>query len=140
MNIGVLFVWTIPPCKATSACVETTPPKDRLAQQTRTSLIPRSIVSNATAFDMSPFVRGFQDNMSNWVSNLIYQQDGCLQMVARLSTQGRIRQEQLAQTFAHSAQCSDTITTPSSTIPTCTTRSSKTLLEHVRSKRDTYLV
>ena len=77
--------------------------EDRLAQQTRTPSIPRSIVSTATAFDMSPVINSFQDNMSNLVSSLIHQQDGCLEMVARQATQGRIGQEQLAQTVAHSA-------------------------------------
>ena len=52
---------------------------------------------------MSPFIRGFQDNMSNWVTSLIQQQDGCLQMVAQHATHGRLRQEQLAQTFAQYA-------------------------------------
>ena len=52
---------------------------------------------------MSPFICGFQDNMSNWISCLIQQQDGCLQLVAHHATQGRLRQKQLAQTFAHHA-------------------------------------
>ena len=41
--------------------------------------------------------------MSNWVSSLIHQQDGCIQMVAQHATQGRLRQEQLAQTVARCA-------------------------------------
>ena len=77
--------------------------EEGLAPQARTPSIPRSIVSTATTIDMSPFIRGFQDTMLNWVSSLTQQQDGCLQMVARLATQNRIRQEQLAQTVAHSA-------------------------------------
>ena len=52
---------------------------------------------------MSPFIRGFQDNMTSWVSSLINQQDRCLRTVAQQATQGRLRQEQLAQTVAHSA-------------------------------------
>ena len=52
---------------------------------------------------MSPFIRSFQDNVSNWVSSLIHQQDGCPQMVAQQATQGRLRQEQLAQTVARCA-------------------------------------
>ena len=52
---------------------------------------------------MSPFIRGFQDNMTIWMSTLINQQDGCLRMVAQQATQGRLRQEQPAQTIAHSA-------------------------------------
>ena len=51
---------------------------------------------------LSP-IRGFQDNMTSWVSNLINQQDGCLRMVAQQATQGRLRQEQFAQTVSHSA-------------------------------------
>ena len=69
---------------------------------------------------MSPFIRSFQDNMSNWVNTLIHQQDGCLQAVAQQATQGRLRQEQLAQTVARCAAM--TITTRSGTIPTCATR------------------
>ena len=57
--------------------------EDRLIQHSRSSSIPSSIVSNVRAFDMSPFIRGFQDNMSNWMSSLIHHQDGCLQMVAQ---------------------------------------------------------
>ena len=41
--------------------------------------------------------------MSNWVSSLIQQQDGCLETVAQQTTQGRLRQEQLAQTVARRA-------------------------------------
>ena len=37
------------------------------------------------------------------MSNLINQQDECLRMVAQQATQGRIRQEQLAQSVANSA-------------------------------------
>ena len=52
---------------------------------------------------MSPFIRGFQDNVTSWMSSLINQQDGCLRTVAQQATQGRLRQEQLAQTVAHNA-------------------------------------
>ena len=45
--------------------------EDRLIQHSRSSSIPSRIVSNVNAFDMSPFIRGFQDNMSNWMSSLI---------------------------------------------------------------------
>ena len=48
-------------------------------------------------------IRGFQDNMTSWMSNLVNQQDGCLQMVAHQASQGRLRQEQLAQMVAASA-------------------------------------
>ena len=37
---------------------------------------------------MSPFIRGFQDNMTSWMSSLINQEDVCLQMVARQASQG----------------------------------------------------
>ena len=52
---------------------------------------------------MSPFIRGFQDNMTSWMSSLINEQDGCLQMVAPQASQGRLRQEQLAQAVAMNA-------------------------------------
>ena len=41
--------------------------------------------------------------MTSWMGSLINQQDGCLRMVAQQTTQGRLRQEQLAQSVAHSA-------------------------------------
>ena len=52
---------------------------------------------------MSPFIRGFQDNISNWVNSLTQHQDGCLQMVAQQATHGRLRQEHLAHTVAQPA-------------------------------------
>ena len=66
--------------------------EDRLAQCSSKCSIPRSIDLNARTFDMLPFIRGFQD-----------MQDGCLLMVAQQATQGRLRQEQLAQTVARCA-------------------------------------
>ena len=77
--------------------------EDRLIQHSRSSSIPSSIVSNVSTFDMSPFICGFQDKMSNWVNSLIQHQDGCLQMVAQQATYGRLRQEQLAHTIAQRA-------------------------------------
>ena len=62
--------------------------------------VPRSL---SPTLNMSPFIRSFQDNVTSWMSNLINQQDGPLQMVAQQTTQGRLRQEQLAQTVAHNA-------------------------------------
>ena len=47
--------------------------------------------------NMSPFIRGFQDNVTSWMSSLVNQQDGCLQMVARQASVGKLRQEQLAR-------------------------------------------
>ena len=41
--------------------------------------------------------------MTRWMSSLINQPDGCLRTVTQQVTQGRIRQEQLAQSVAHSA-------------------------------------
>ena len=38
---------------------------------------------------------GVQDHMSNWTSNLIQAQDGCLQMVAHRVSMGRVQQEQV---------------------------------------------
>ena len=52
---------------------------------------------------MSPFICSFQDNMSNWMSSLIQQQDGCLQMVAQRDNLGRAQQEQLAHAVAQRA-------------------------------------
>ena len=77
--------------------------EDRLIQHSRTSSIPSSIVSNVHAFNMSPFIRGFQDNMSNWMNSLIQHQDGCLQMVAQRAHQSRQIHEQLAHTVAQRA-------------------------------------
>ena len=70
--------------------------EDRVAQCS----VPKSL---SPTLNMSPFIRGFQENMTSWMSSLINQQDGCLRMVAQQATQGRLHQEQLAQTVAHSA-------------------------------------
>ena len=78
--------------------------EDRLAQQAKTSSIPRSLVSPAmTQFNALPFTSGFQGNVTSWRSSLINQQDGCLRIIAQQATRGHIRQEQLAQTVAHNA-------------------------------------
>ena len=77
--------------------------EDRLIQHSSSSSIPRSMVSNVQGFDMFPVIRGVQNHMSNWMSSLIQQQDGCLQMVAQRVTMGRVQQEQLAQTVAQRA-------------------------------------
>ena len=65
--------------------------EDRLVQHSSSTSIPRSLASNVQPFDMFPVIRGFQDNMSNWVSSLIQQQDGCLQMVAQKANLGRVQ-------------------------------------------------
>ena len=77
--------------------------KDRLVQHSSSTSIPKSLVSNVQPFDMFLVIRGFQDNMSNWVSGLIQQQDGCLQMVAQTANLGRAQQKQLAHTVAKRA-------------------------------------
>ena len=71
--------------------------EDRLAQRE----VPLSL---GPTINMSPFIRGFQDNMTSQMSSLINQKDGCLRIVAQQATQGRLRQEQLAQTVAQSYQ------------------------------------
>ena len=50
--------------------------------------IPRMLVAPGPTINMSPSIRGFQDHMTNWMSSLINQQDGCLQMGARQASQG----------------------------------------------------
>ena len=75
----------------------------RLIQHSSSSSIPRSIVPNVQRFDMFPVIRGVQDHMYNWMSGLIQQQDGCLQMVAQRATMGRVQQEQLAHAVAQRA-------------------------------------
>ena len=77
--------------------------EDRLIQHSTSNSIPRSIVPNVQGFDMFPVIRAVQDHMSNWMSSLIQQQDGCLQMVAERVTMGRIQQEQLAHAVAQRA-------------------------------------
>ena len=81
--------------------------EDRQVQHMITLSLPKRLVSPVQTLNKSPFIRGFQDNVTRWMSNLINQQDRCLRMVAQQSTRGKLRQEQLAQTDAHST------TTPS---------------------------
>ena len=61
------------------------PPRqnDRLAQRD----VPRTL---NPAMIMSHFIRGFQDNMTNLMSSLINQQDGCLKIVAHQANQSRL--------------------------------------------------
>ena len=54
-------------------------------------LIPRSLVTSGTSLNTSPFICGFQDNVTNWMSSLVKQQDGCLQTVAWQASLGRLR-------------------------------------------------
>ena len=49
---------------------------------------------------MSPFILGFQNHMTSWMSSLISQQDRCMRMVAQQANLGRLCQEQLEQTVA----------------------------------------
>ena len=87
---------------------------------------------------MSPFIRGFQDNVSNWVSSLIHQQDGRLQTVAQQATQGPNRQEQLAQKGAHSAAMPSQHNQAQYLRAPLAHREAQ--LERVRSERDTHFV
>ena len=57
--------------------------EDRLAQRD----VPRSL---SPTINMSPFIRGFQDNMTGWMSSPINQRDGCLRIVAHQATQSRL--------------------------------------------------
>ena len=70
------------------------------------------------------------------MSSLINRQDGCLRMVAQQATQGRLRQEQLAQSVAHSAAM------PSQSYQVRYLRAKlahrEAQIEHVRSERDTH--
>ena len=61
---------------------------DSDAHQCIATSIPRSLVTPGPTMNMSPFIRGFQDNMTSWMNSLINQQDGCLQMIARQASQG----------------------------------------------------
>ena len=45
---------------------------------------------------MSPFIRGFQDNMSVWVGSLIQQQE-----VAQQATQGRAQHAAMPSQYDH---------------------------------------
>ena len=65
--------------------------------------IPRSIVSTATTLNTSPFICGFQDKVTSWMSSLINQQDGCLQWLPGRRRKVESNQEQLAQSVAHRA-------------------------------------
>ena len=49
---------------------------------------------------VSPFINGFQDLMTSWMSSLISQQDGCMRLVAHHSNIGHQHVEQLEQTVA----------------------------------------
>ena len=75
----------------------------RLIQHSRSTSIPRSIVSSVQGFDMFPAIRGVQDHMSNWMSSLIQAQDRCLQMVAHRVSMGIVQQKQLAHNVAQRA-------------------------------------
>ena len=57
-------------------------------------------MSTGLPLNMSPYVHGFQDNTTSWMSSLINQQDGCIRMVAPQASMGRLRREQLEQTVA----------------------------------------
>ena len=97
--------------------------------------VPRTM---SPAISMSPFIRGFQDNTTSWMSNLINQQDGCFRNVAHQASQGRLRQEQLAQTVASSAP-STSSTNDQVQYLRAQLAHRDAQLEHVRSERDTHL-
>ena len=89
---------------------------------------------------MSPCTCGFQDNMMSWMCSLMNEQGGCLQMVARQASQGRLRQEQLAQMVAMRAP-----NMPSPDRDQAQYRRPQLVhrdahLERVRSERDTHFV
>ena len=107
--------------------------EDRLAQQA----VPRSL--SPTINIMSPFICGVQDSMTSWMSNLINQQDGCLRIVARQASHGRLRQEQLAQSVANSAPMTST-TSDQAQYLRAQLAYRDAQLEHVRSERDTQFV
>ena len=50
--------------------------RPRRAQDAIAVFIPRTLASPSPTFSMSPFIRGFQENMTSWMSRLINQQDG----------------------------------------------------------------
>ena len=111
------------------------------ALQCITTSIPRSLMTPGPTMNMLPFICGFQDNVTSWMSNLTNEQGGCLQTVARQArqaNQGRLRQEQLAQTVAMSA-----LRMPSPDRDQVQYRRAQlahrdTQLEHARSERDTH--
>ena len=106
--------------------------EDRLAQ----SEAPRTLSPTISTL---PFIRGFQDNMTSWMSSLISEQDGCLRIVAHQASQGKLRQEQLAQTVARSAP--STSSTSGQVQYLCAQLPHRDAqLEHVGSGRDTHFV
>ena len=70
------------------------------------------------------------------MSSLISQRDGCLRLVTQQATQGRLRQEQLAQTVAHSAAMPSQNDQVKYFYAQFAHRNAQ--LEHVRSERDTH--
>ena len=111
---------------------------DRLIQHSRSTSIPRSIVSSVHGFDMFPAIRGVQDHMSKWMSSLIQAQDGCLQMVAHRASMGRVQQEQLAHNVAQRAMMPSTTDQVSYLCAQLAHRDAQ--LEQVRAERDNHFV
>ena len=112
--------------------------ENRLVQHSRSTSIPRSIVSSVHGFDMYSAIRGVQDHMSNWMRSLIQAQDGCLQMVAQRASMGRVQQEQLAQNVAQRAMMPSTADQVSYLRAQLAHRDAQ--LELVRAERDTNFV
>ena len=81
----------------------------------------------------------FQDNMTNWMRNLINQQDGCQKIVVHQTSQGRPEQKQLVQTVARSAP-STSSTNDQVQYLRAQVAHRDAQLEHVRFERDTYFV
>ena len=61
---------------------------------------PLAILTAGAPFNVSPFIRGFQDNMTTWMSSLIKHWNGCKRVIAQQASLGRLRQEQLEQAVA----------------------------------------
>ena len=76
--------------------------------------------------------------MSNWMSSLLHQQDGCLRMVAQRASKGKTQQEQLAHTVALRAA----MPSPSDQVSYLRAQLARreAQLEHVRAERDNHFV
>ena len=77
--------------------------------------------------------------MTSWMSSLIGQQDGCLRIVPHQASQGRLRQEQLAQTVARTAPSTTSSNRDQVQYLRAQLAHRDAQLEHVRSERDAHL-
>ena len=112
--------------------------EDSIAQHSKSTSISRCLVPNVHAFDTLPFIHGFQDNVSNWMSSLFQQQDGCLQIVAQRANLGRVKQEKLAHTVAQTAAMPSLNDQVSYLRAQLAHREAQ--LEQVRAERDNHIV